>query len=184
MSKPLPEGYKYVSLSEIEGPKGGVYHYIGDDVKGNPVFFNNNKFVSFEGGVKKELKSEPNLLMNKTAVGDKYPRLTLRVETKKNIFSQYEQVSDNVLLHKETGEIVNGPFDIGHIPGWEHRRLEEAAKQLGLTRQEFNDYVNARPQNFRLENRSENRSHRNEMPGNDKLDPIITDMKNFFKRGK
>ena len=184
LSKPLPEGYKYVSLSEIEGPKGGVYHYIGDDVKGNPVFFNNNKFVSFEGGVKKELKSEPNLLMNKTAVGDKYPRPTLRVETKKNILSQYEQVSDNVLLHKETGEIVNGPFDIGHIPGWEHRRLEEAAKQLGLTRQEFNDYVNARPQNFRLENRSENRSHRNEMPGNDKLDPIITDMKNFFKRGK
>ena len=46
LSKPLPEGYKYVSLSEIEGPKGGVYHYIGDDVKGNPVFFNNNKFVS------------------------------------------------------------------------------------------------------------------------------------------
>ena len=98
--------------------------------------------------MKKELKSEPNLLMNKTAVEDKYPRPTLRVETKKNILSQYEQVSDNVFLHKETGEIVNGPFDIGHIPGWEHRRLEEAAKQLGLTRQEFNDYVNARPQNF------------------------------------
>ena len=184
LSKPLPEGYKYVSLSEIEGPKGGVYHYIGDDVKGNPVFFNNNKFVSFEGGVKKELKSEPNLLMNKTAVGDKYPRPTLRVETKKNIFSQYEQVSDNVLLHKETGEIVNGPFDIGHIPGWEHRRLEEAAKQLGLTRQEFNDYVNARPQNFRLENRSENRSHRNEMPGNGDIQKIKEDMKLFLhKRG-
>ena len=184
LSKPLPEGYKYVSLSEIEGPKGGVYHYIGDDVKGNPVFFNNNKFVSFEGGVKKELKSEPNLLVNKTAVGDKYPRPTLRVETKKNILSQYEQVSDNVLLHKETGEIVNGPFDIGHIPGWEHRRLEEAAKQLGLTRQEFNDYVNARPQNFRLENRSENRSHRNEMPGNGDIQKIKEDMKLFLhKRG-
>ena len=28
---------------------------------------------------------------------------------------------------------MNGPFDIGHIPEWEHRRLEEAAKQLGLT---------------------------------------------------
>ena len=183
LSKPLPEGYKYVSLSEIEGPKGGVYHYIGDDVKGNPVFFNNNKFVSFEGGVKKELKSEPNLLMNKTAVGDKYPRPTLRVETKKNILSQYEQVSDNVFLHKETGEIVNGPFDIGHIPGWEHRRLEEAAKQLGLTRQEFNDYVNSRPNIFRLENRSENRSHRNEMPGKDDIERIVRDMKNF-ERGK
>ena len=184
LSKPLPEGYKYVSLSEIEGPKGGVYHYIGDDVKGNPVFFNNNKFVSFEGGVKKELKSEPNLLMNKTAVGDKYSRPTLRVETKKNILSQYEQVSDNVFLHKETGDIVNGPFDIGHIPGWEHRRLEEAAKQLGLTRQEFNDYVNSRPNIFRLENRSENRSHRNEMPGKGGILDIKQDMRNFMNGGK
>ena len=184
LSKPLPEGYKYVSLSEIEGPKGGVYHYIGDDIKGNPVFFNNNKFVSFEGGVKKELKSEPNLLMNKTAVGDKYSRPTLRVETKKNILSQYEQVSDNVFLHKETGDIVNGPFDIGHIPGWEHRRLEEAAKQLGLTRQEFNDYVNSRPNIFRLENRSENRSHRNEMPGKGGILDIKQDMRNFMNGGK
>ena len=106
------------------------------------------------------------------------------IHYKKNILSQYEQVSDNVLLHKETGEIVNGPFDIGHIPGWEHRRLEEAAKQLGLTRQEFNDYVNARPQNFRLENRSKNRSHRNEMPGKDDILDIKQDMRNFMNRGK
>jgi putative filamentous hemagglutinin len=103
---------------------------------------------------------------------------------RKNILSQYEQVSDNVLLHKETGEIVNGPFDIGHISGWEHRRLEEAAKQLGLTRQEFNDYVNARPQNFRLENRSKNRSHRNEMPGKNDILDIKQDMRNFMNRGK
>lgn len=103
---------------------------------------------------------------------------------RKNILSQYEQVSDNVLLHKETGEIVNGPFDIGHIPGWEHRRLEEAAKKLGLTRQEFNDYVNSRPNIFRLENRSENRSHRNEMPGNGDIQKIKEDMKLFLhKRG-
>ncbi len=102
---------------------------------------------------------------------------------RKNILSQYEQVSDNVLLHKETGEIVNGPFDIGNIPGWEHRRLDEASKQLGLIRQEFNDYVNARPQNFRLENCSENRSHRNEIPGEDDIERIVRDMKNF-ERGK
>ena len=105
------------------------------------------------------------------------------IHYKKNILSQYELVSDNVLLHKETGEIVNGPFDIGHIPGGEHRRSEEAAKQLGLTRQEFNDYVNSRPNIFRLENRSENCSHRNEMPGKDDIERIVRDMKNF-ERGK
>ena len=36
---------------------------------------------------------------------------------------------------------MNSPFDRPYS-GWKHRRLEEAAKQLGLTRQEFNDYVN------------------------------------------
>ena len=64
-----------------------------------------------------------------------------------------------------------------------HRRLEEAAKQLGLTIQEFNDYVNSRPNIFRLENRSENRSHRNEIPGEDEIERIVLDMKNF-ERGK
>ena len=78
---------------------------------------------------------------------------------------------------------MNDPFDIGNIPGWEHRRLEEAAKQLGLTIQEFNDYVNSRPNIFRLENRSENHSHRNEIPGEDDIERIVRDMKNF-ERGK
>lgn len=79
---------------------------------------------------------------------------------------------------------MNALFDIGHIPGLEHRRLEEAAKQLGFTRQKFNDYVNDRLQNFRLENRSENRSHRNEIPGNGDIQKIKEDMKLFLhKRG-
>lgn len=33
------------------------------------------------------------------------------------------------------------------------------------------------------ENRSENRSHRNEMPGKDDIERIVRDMKNF-ERGK
>ena len=55
---------------------------------------------------------------------------------------------------------------------------------MGLTRQEFNDYVNARPQNFRLENRSKNRSHRNEMPGKGNILDIKQDMRNFMNGGK
>ena len=104
------------------------------------------------------------------------------VHYKKNILSQYEQVSDNVLLYKETGEIVNAPFDIGHIPGWEHRRLSLAAKELNWSQKQFNDYVNARPNNFRLENMSENRSHRNEMPGNGDIQKIKEDMELFLKQ--
>ncbi|HDL3935186.1 TPA: hypothetical protein PXF30_002604, partial [Mannheimia haemolytica] len=49
---------------------------------------------------------------------------------------------------------------------------------------QFNDYVNARPERFRLENMSENRSHKNEMPGKDNIEPIIRDMKKFEKGNK
>ena len=73
--------------------------------------------------------------------------------------------------------LIQGIFQDGSI--------EEADKQFGLTRQEFNDYVNARPNNFRLENMSENRSHRNEMPGNGDIQKIKDDMELFLKqRGK
>ena len=53
---------------------------------------------------------------------------------------------------------------------------------MGLTRQEFNDYVNSIPNIFRLENRSENRSHRNEMPGNSDIQKIKDDMELFLKQ--
>ena len=67
--------------------------------------------------------------------------------------------------------------------GQEHRRLSLAAKELNWSQKQFNDYINARPNKFRLENMSENRSHRNEMPGRDDIERIVRDMKNF-ERGK
>ena len=36
------------------------------------------------------------------------------IHYKKNILSQYEQVSDNVLLYTEPGERVNAPLASGH----------------------------------------------------------------------
>lgn len=53
LSKTLPKGYQHLSLSEVKGPKGSIYYLIGRDSVGNPVYFNNNKFVSFTDGVKK-----------------------------------------------------------------------------------------------------------------------------------
>ena len=68
--------------------------------------------------------------------------------------------------------------------GQEHRRLSLAAKELNWSQKQFNDYVNARPNKFRLENMSENRSHRNEMPGKDDILDIKQDMRNFMNGGK
>ncbi|WP_172461294.1 GH-E family nuclease [Pasteurella testudinis] len=59
-----------------------------------------------------------------------------------------------------------------------------AAKELKWSQQQFNDYVNARPEKFRLENMSINRSHVDEMPGNDQIQRIIDDMRNFKSTGK
>lgn len=44
--------------------------------------------------------------------------------------------------------------------------------------------MNARPNKFRLENMSENRGHRNEMPGKGDIERIIRDMKSFERGNK
>ncbi|HDX1179208.1 TPA: hypothetical protein RNY19_001442 [Pasteurella multocida] len=66
----------------------------------------------------------------------------------------------------------------------EHRHLSLAAKELNWSQKQLNDYVNARPENFKLENMSENSSHTNEMPGKDKIKPIVDDMKKFQRTGE
>ncbi|MFZ7234472.1 GH-E family nuclease [Avibacterium avium] len=78
------------------------------------------------------------------------------------------------------GSVIKGPVDIGHTYGWEHRRLSLAAKEVGLTQSQFNDYVNAYPEKFRLENRSKNRGHYDEMPGKGDIERIKKDMQNFL----
>ena len=112
-----------------------------------------------------------------------YNRSYLRSDTMKKIFEQYEALPNGNYRDKITRAIIKGPIDIGHAYGWEHRRLSLAAKELNWSQKQFNDYVNARPNKFRLENMSENRSHRNEMPGRDDIERIVRDMKNF-ERGK
>lgn len=76
--------------------------------------------------------------------------------------------------------MIEGPIDIGHAYGWEHRRLELAAKELNMTQQQFNNYVNARPGHFRLENMSRNRSHYDEMLGKDDIERVKQDMQKFL----
>ena len=122
------------------------------------------------------------------AADGKYNRPSLRKDVTEPLYAQYE--FQNIGEYgqyklKGTEIVIDGPFDIGHVPGWEHRRLDFAADQLGLTQTQFNDFVNAHPQNFRIENRSVNRSHQDEVPGPASLvDPstrkIMENMKEFF----
>ncbi|EEG33261.1 hypothetical protein NEIFLAOT_01697, partial [Neisseria flavescens NRL30031/H210] len=59
-----------------------------------------------------------------------------------------------------------------------------AADELGMTQQQVNDYVNARPSIFKLENAKDNLSHRYEKPGIDDLEDIRDDMEKFLTTGK
>ena len=113
-----------------------------------------------------------------------YNRSYLRSDTMKKIFEQYEALPNGNYRDKIARTIIKGPIDIGHAYGWEHRRLSLAAKELNWSQKQFNNYVNARPNKFRLENMSENRSHRNEMPGKGDILDIKQDMRNFMNGGK
>ncbi len=113
-----------------------------------------------------------------------YNRAYLRSETLQKIYANYEKLPNGNYRNKLTRQEIEQPIDIGHMYGWEHRRLSLAAKELNWSQKQFNDYVNARPERFRLENMSENRSHKNEMPGRDNIEPIIRDMKKFEKGKK
>lgn len=53
-----------------------------------------------------------------------------------------------------------------------------------MSKPQFNDFVNSIPEKFRLENRSVNRSHKDEMPGNDNLLEIKQYMKKFMNGEK
>ncbi|QTM00730.1 hypothetical protein GM698_03465 [Mannheimia sp. ZY171111] len=110
-----------------------------------------------------------------------YNRAYLRSETLQKIYANYEKLPNGNYRDLD-GNIIKGPIDIGHAYGWEHRRLSLAAKELNWSQKQFNDYVNARPEMFRLENMSENRSHKNEMPGKHDIKLIIDDMKKFQQK--
>lgn len=109
-----------------------------------------------------------------------YYRPNLTKETKEKILAEYELQPDGSYKGQK-GEIINGPFDIGHKDGYEHRRLALAAHELKLSQKEFNEFVNAHPDYFRVENRSRNRSHVDEKPGSDELDSIKREIRKFKK---
>ena len=81
----------------------------------------------------------------------------------------------------KTGQVIEPPHHYGHIYGSEHRRLAEAAEKVGMTQKQFNDYVNSRPDKFKIENATENLSHKGEKPGRGELKEILDDMQLFLK---
>ena len=118
---------------------------------------------------------------NNPRVSTNLIRPNLRAKLRRQVDANYIRLPNGNYQHKDTREIVISPTQYGHTYGREHRRLVLAAEQTGLTQTQFNDFINSRPDYFRLENASDNMGHRNEKPGSDDLGEIIRHM-NQFKR--
>ncbi|MPX45405.1 hypothetical protein CPI12_00125, partial [Moraxella catarrhalis] len=113
---------------------------------------------------------------NNPRVSTNLIRPNLRAKLRRQVDANYIRLPNGNYQHKDTREIVISPTQYGHTYGREHRRLVLAAEQTGLTQAQFNDFINSRPDYFRLENASDNMGHRNEKPGSDDLGEIIRHM--------
>ncbi|SUD90600.1 GH-E family nuclease [Psychrobacter phenylpyruvicus] len=138
-------------------------------------------YIVDENGIQRSVKSPyERLEANDTG----YNRPYLRKQTIEAIEANYTKLPNGDYYNPVTDVTIKGPIDIGHAYGWEHRRLELAAKELNMTQKQFNAYINAHPEHFRLENMSRNRSHYDEMPGKDQINDIVSEMKNDLQQGK
>lgn len=111
--------------------------------------------------------------------GSQLHRPSLRAPTIRQIEANARKNNAGQFID-DNNRVIDTP-QYGHIRGSENRRIIAAADELGLTQRQLNDYVNARPQHFQIEEKSINLSHVNELPGNDQLDSLLRDMTRFFE---
>jgi RHS repeat-associated protein len=97
----------------------------------------------------------------------KLHRPYLRKATLREIYRRAVKDADGRYLDPNTGLPIEGKPDVGHVWGFEHRRLVKMAEAKGMTQKQFNDWVNSHPEWFQLECPRSNRSHKFEKPGND-----------------
>ena len=66
-------------------------------------------------------------------------------------------------LDANTGNAIEGQYDLGHKPGHEFWLESEKAEKEGLSQEQFNDRMN-NPDYYQIEDPHENRSYAHEMP--------------------
>jgi len=87
----------------------------------------------------------------------------IRNDVRAEVERRAQKNEEGQFLDANTGKPIEGKYDLGHKPGYEHRREVEKAESEGLTQEEFNDRMN-NPDYYQIEDPSENRSHAHEMP--------------------
>ncbi|TFH33111.1 MAG: hypothetical protein E4G99_11895 [Anaerolineales bacterium] len=97
--------------------------------------------------------------------GSPLRRPDLRKSTREAIENFAPKTPEGIFIDPNTGELLTGDFHFGHAYGYENRRLIKEAQSRGMTQQEFNDWVNAHPEWFQIEDPASNLSHKFEKPG-------------------
>jgi hypothetical protein len=90
----------------------------------------------------------------------------IRADVRAEVERRAARNEEGLFLDANTGKPIQGQYDLGHIPGHEHRRELQKAEEEGLTQEKFNDRMN-NPDLYQIEDPHENRSHAYEMPDNE-----------------
>lgn len=85
-------------------------------------------------------------------------RKAVRAEVEKRA----EKNDKGQFLDANTGQPIEGKYDLGHKAGHEHWREAKKAEAEGLDQKEFNERMN-NPDYYQIEDPHENRSHAHEM---------------------
>lgn len=108
-------------------------------------------------------------------------RPSLRANTKRLIEASHSYNADGKALD-DYGNVIEPPYHYGHKTNWENRRILAAATELGWDQATLNDYINARPGHFALQNDKFNLSHQGENKSLEGLDDIKDDMNDFLNK--
>lgn len=106
-------------------------------------------------------------------------RPSLRADTKRQIEAGARKDANGQFVDKEDNIIEDWHY--GHKEGLENRRVLRAADEVGMTQAELNDFMNAHPDYYQIEDAKTNLSHVNEKPGNGEIDKIIEHMEDFLE---
>jgi hypothetical protein len=89
----------------------------------------------------------------------------IRNDVRAEVEARAPQTPDGKFIDPNTGETIEGKYDLGHKPGNEFRTEKANAQAEGLTQKQFNDRMND-PDKYQIESPSSNRSHKFENKDN------------------
>ncbi len=163
MEKYIVNGVQRVDVGATAGQinyvKGQIDSAVGDFGKPNQLMkaavFNARASTS---KIEKTIESA----YREAVRGKELQRPALREDTKKAIRDAARKTKNGDFIDPNPPLLIipkGGPFHYGHKSGHEHRKLVKTAERKGMTQGQFNDWVNAHPKWFQIEDPGRNISH-------------------------